>query len=405
MANLWQSVPRTRIALWTITAASFGFLILTTLAAWVLRDQIYQSLLDPGEPYQTYVLPDAPDYIENTAWYARPAEPSTSPAVFFVHGTTYPGGSEWNAAIDAEEPSSLVIEEQLPNFAAPFSNVGDIYAPRYRQAALYTFMSLREDGVAARLTAAADVRRAFAAFLNSIADDTPFMIVGVGQGGLHALAILTEDVAPNPELQRRLITAYILEFPLPLDLLQGSLGEMAACEMPDDYRCVFSFVSALSDNDDRIRFLTERTMTWASGGTLERVDGRGLLCVNPILGARTTDYAPARLHRGGAQASGFRESASPAALPAQTGAQCTDGVLMTELPRSRSLHRPGRLTEFYRLPPFNLFYEDLRSDAQLRAAAFLPVFESENQQAPQLSPPEEIDDVPFRPIPDRSDGN
>lgn len=405
MANLWQSVSRARIALWMITTAIAGFLILVALAAWVLRDQIYQSLLDPGEPYQTYILPEAPDYNDVGSWYARPATLSDQPAVFFIHGTTYPGGSDWNAAINAEEPANLVIEEQLPNFAAPFSSVGAIYAPRYRQASLYTFMNLREDGVAARLTATADVRAAFAAFLTTIGEDRPFMIAGVGQGGLHGLAVLTEDIAPYPAVRRHLIAAYILEYPLPLDLLQGPLAEIPACERPADYRCAYSYVSAISENEDRIRYLTERTMTWATGGTLERVDGRGLLCINPILGARTTDYAPARMHRGGAQASGFREGANPAALPAQTGAQCTDGVLMTEPPRSRTLHRPGRLTEYFRLPPFNLFYEDLRTDAEQRLATFLPVFEAENQLAPPLEQPEEIEDVPFRPIPDRSDDN
>ena len=405
MSKLWQSVSRARLALWMITTAVIAFFMMVVLAAWILRDQIYQSLLDPGEPYQTYILPEAPDYAESASWYARPASPDESPAVFFIHGTTYPGGSDWNAAIDAEEPANLVIEEQLPNFAAPFSGIGAIYAPRYRQAALYSFMNLREDGVAARLTATADVRDAFIAFLETIGDEAPFLIVGVGQGGLHGLAILTEDIAPRPDLRRRMIAAYILEHPLPLDLLQGPLADIPTCETPADYRCTYGYVSAVSDNEDRIRYLTERTMTWAPGGTLERVDGRGLSCINPILGARSTDYAPARLHRGGAQASGFREGANPAALPAQTGAQCTDGVLMTELPRSRSLQRPGRLTENYRLPPFNLFYEDLRADAEQRLAAFLPVFEAENQMAPPLGQPEEIEEVPFRPIPDRSNDN
>lgn len=404
MVTFWQSVSRIRFALWTITAAAIVFLLLVALAAWIMRDQIYQSLLDPGEPYQTYVLPDSPDYSASSAWYARPSEPSGT-AVFFVHGTTYPGGADWNAAIDAEDPANQVIEEQLPNFAAPFAAIGGIYAPRYRQAALYTFMNLREDGVAARLTAAADVRNGFTAFLDLIGDETPFLIVGVGQGGLHSLAVLAEDVAPRPDLRRRLVAAYIIEHPLPLDVLRNQLADIGPCEMPDDFRCVYSYVSAVSENENRIRYLTERTMTWAQGGALERVEGRGLLCVNPILGARSTDYAPARLHRGGAQASGFRDGATPAALPAQTGAQCTDGVLMTEIPRSRSLSRPGRLAEHFRLPPFNLFYEDLRVDAAQRAAAFIPVFTEENMQAPPMGQPEEIEDAPVTPIPDRADGN
>jgi hypothetical protein len=393
-----------RWAIWTFTVAAIGLLLLLALASWILRDQIYQSFLDPGEPYQTYTIPPAPDYAAADSWYARPTEPGTGPAVFFVHGTTYPGGSDWNAAIDAEAPANRVIEEQLPNFAAPFSALGTLYAPRYRQAALYTFMNRREDGVAARLTAVGDVRAAFAEFLDLIEEDTPFLLVGAGQGGMHALAVLIEDIAPAENIRRRLVAAYVLESQLPLDLLDNALAVIAPCETPDDIRCVFSYVSSLSDNDARIRILTEVGMVYDAGGDFSLVEGRGLLCVNPILGARTTDYAPARLHQGGAQAAGFREGAHPAALPAQTGAQCLDGVLMTELPRSRSLHRPGRLAENYRLPPFNLFYEDLRADAAHRLERFLPVFESENEMAPPLGQPEEVDETPFIPIPDRADG-
>ncbi|WP_421786548.1 DUF3089 domain-containing protein [Hyphobacterium sp.] len=395
---------RTRLAIWTFAAAAFGLLVLLAVASWILRDQIYQSFLDPGEPYQTYTVPPAPDYTLQSSWYARPAETATGPAIFFVHGTTYPGGREWNAAIDAEAPSNRVVEEQLPNFAAPFSGLGALYAPRYRQAALYTFMNRREDGIAARLTAAQDVRAAFAEFFGLIGDEVPFIIVGAGQGGMHALAVLMEDVAPDPNARRRLVAAYILESQVPLDLLESVLADLPACSTPDDFRCIFSYVSSLSDNDARIRILTEVGMVWNGNDRFAFVEGRGLLCVNPILGARTTDYAPARLHRGGAHAAGFREGAVPAALPAQTGAQCLDGVLMTELPRSRSLQRPGRLAENYRLPPFNLFYEDLRADATHRLEQFLPVFASENELAPPLGQPEEVDESPFIPIPDRADG-
>lgn len=395
---------RARFAVWTIVSAAGAFLVLVAIAAWVLRDQIYQSFLDPGEPYQTYSVPAAPDYSNSASWYARPPTTAEGPAIFFAHGTTYPGGSDWNAGIDSEEPANLVMEEQLPNFAAPFSGLGQLYAPRYRQAALYTFMNRREDGVAARMTATRDVRAAFREFLSQTGDETPFILAGVGQGGMHALAVLIEDIAPDEEIRRRLVAAYIQESQVPLDLLQGALSDIPACDTPETIRCLHSYVSSLSDNNDRIRILTEVGLVWQPGGGYDYVEGRGLLCVNPILGARTTDYAPARLHRGGAQASGFREGANPAALPAQTGAQCIDGVLMTELPRSRSLHRPGRLAEDYRLPPYNLFYEDLRADATHRLELFLPVFEEENTLAPPLGLPEEIEDAPVTPIPDRAGG-
>ncbi|WP_421791645.1 DUF3089 domain-containing protein [Hyphobacterium sp.] len=378
--------------------------MLLALASWVLRDQIYQSFLDPGEPYQTYIPPEAPDYRQSSAWYVLPESPDARPALFFIHGTTYSGGSHWNTPLDAEQPSLDAIEIQIPNFAAPFGDAAQIFAPRYRQAALYVFSNLREDGVAARQTASEDVQLAFQDFLERIGEDRPFIISGVGQGGLHASILIAEVIARDEALRRRMVTAYVQESPLPLDLFEGPLSEIPPCETPEDFRCVHSFVSALSDNDDRIRILTERSLVWSPDGGFSLIDGRRVLCVNPILGARTTDYAPARLHLGGAQASGFREGAAPAALPAQTGAQCTDGVLMIEEPRSRSLHRPGRLMENYQLPPFNLFYEDLRADIARRTQAFMPVFEAENQMAPPLQAPEDVEDAPITPIPDRAGG-
>ena len=39
----------------------------------------------------------------------------------------------------------------LPNYAGPFARLGRIFAPRYRQASLYTLMTLRDDAREARL--------------------------------------------------------------------------------------------------------------------------------------------------------------------------------------------------------------------------------------------------------------
>ena len=48
-------------SLWltAIAAAGAAFLALALVASWVLRDQIYQTFLDPGVPYQTYEVPPA----------------------------------------------------------------------------------------------------------------------------------------------------------------------------------------------------------------------------------------------------------------------------------------------------------------------------------------------------------
>ena len=62
---------------------------------------------------------------------------------------------------------------------------------------------------AAREFAAQDVLAAFDAFLSDIGEDRPFLIAGVGQGGLHAAYVLLERVAPSEDLRQRLIAAGI----------------------------------------------------------------------------------------------------------------------------------------------------------------------------------------------------
>ena len=71
----------------------------------------------------------------------------------------------------------------LPNYAAPFDAVGDLYAPRYRQASLYTKSTLWDDALEARQFAYGDVKAAFDTYLARYNHGRPFILVGVEQGG------------------------------------------------------------------------------------------------------------------------------------------------------------------------------------------------------------------------------
>ena len=69
-----------------------------------------------------------------------------------------------------------------PNYAGPFARVGRIFAPRYRQAGLYSLMTLREDAREARRFAYGDVARAFRTYLARDNGGRPFVLVGVRSG-------------------------------------------------------------------------------------------------------------------------------------------------------------------------------------------------------------------------------
>ena len=59
------------IARWMMLAGAAGFLVLLALTSWALRDQIYQTFQDPGEPFQTYTPPRGANYASDEAWFAQ----------------------------------------------------------------------------------------------------------------------------------------------------------------------------------------------------------------------------------------------------------------------------------------------------------------------------------------------
>ncbi|HCY54593.1 MAG TPA: DUF3089 domain-containing protein [Oceanicaulis sp.] len=384
-----------------LVIAGVGLILLLLAASWLMRDQIYQTLLDPGVPFQTYEPPAAPDYAEADSWAVRPvvaALEEDKPAVFFVHPTLHTGGEHWNAALDRRSHRERLARLYLPNYAGPFAETGAVFAPRYRHAALYAYMNNREDSLQARLLAYDDVRTAFAQFLADIGDERPIILAGAGQGGGHVTGLLLDVISRDEDLIARLVAAYIVEAPVAADLFDGPLQDIPLCSAPEAIRCVITYSAVRSDEPARIEAITERSTLWIDRGRLGQTLGRELACVSPLLWNTSEDYAPARLHRGGAAAEGLELGERPSPLASQTGAQCQNGLLFVDQPRSRTLRRPSRLAEIRRVPPFNLFYADLEADVTRRAAILAETLAEERRWAPELPEAEEIESVPVRPI-------
>jgi len=86
--------------------ASFGLLLLILAALYLYRDDIFQSMQDPGKPFQTYEKPKPADYTLSESWLAQPdlkADPYLHPTladIFVIVPTTYKGGEHWNLSSD-----------------------------------------------------------------------------------------------------------------------------------------------------------------------------------------------------------------------------------------------------------------------------------------------------------------
>ncbi|HEY8617901.1 DUF3089 domain-containing protein [Phenylobacterium sp.] len=345
--------------------------LLLGLATGVFWEDLRRTALDPKVPFQTYDPPPAPDYRRPDAWWLIPAR---SPArgdppadVFFIGPTVYDGGEHWNAPLDHPDAEAMFRRRMAPNYAGPFLRLGRIFAPRYRQASLYSLLTLREDAREARRFAYGDVAQAFRTYVTRHNRGRPFIIVGVEQGGTLAARLLMEEVALDPALRGRLVAAYLQE-----TVVRADVTPLPACQGPGQTGCLAAWASVLADQNDRARLLLDRALVWAPGGELENLGGRPALCFNPILGAANGEPAPARLHRGAANATDLEWGARPAFMARQVSAQCEGGVLRVSVPRSAALKRSGSWADRRKAPGYNLFYADLEADAEGRLDAWRP---------------------------------
>lgn len=351
---------------------SGGVLVAVVAAALLVwRDDIIEAFLDPQIPYTVYRPPPAPEYARRSAWDQLPAsaDARATADVFFIHPTTYDGGKDWNGPIGDQDAAAMYANVVAPNYTAPFAAVGRVFAPRYRQASLYTSLTVFDDAIEAREFAYGDVRRAFDYFIAHANAGRPYLIVGVEQGGQLAARLLDEAIAPDPALRRRLVAAYLIETVTPASNY-GPASPVPACRRRDEAECVVAFISARVGDFPRVINILSRSKVWNGSGRLVNLTGTPILCVNPLLGAASTAFAPARLNLGAANASGLEWGARPGFMVRQVGTQCQGGILRVTRPRSSSLLPHGSWVERLRVAPYNLFWADLEADSLARLAAW-----------------------------------
>lgn len=355
-----------------VAAVAVMIAAILVAGAYVWRDDILRTRLDPKEPFQTYDPPPAPDYAQRASWALMPGAPEAPTAaeppadVFFVGPTTFDGGRHWNAPIDDPQADRLFRRVMAPNYAGPFVRVGRIFAPRYRQASLYTMMTLREDAKEARRFAYSDVAAAFRYYLAHYNQGRPVVVVGVEQGGTLAARLLAEETARDPVLKEQIAAAYLIQTVVP-----ASTPPLPPCLAPRQSGCLAAWAQVYEGDPERAQALLDRSLVWGPGAQLENLQGRTPICFNPLFGGVVDGEAPARLNQGATNATGLEWGARPAFLTRQVGARCENGLLRVTRPQSASLKPSGSWTDRRRMPPYNLFYADLEADAAGRVEGLL----------------------------------
>ena len=271
--------------------------------------------------------------------------------VFFIHPTTYYRREHWNQPLNHTQANSFTDTQVLPGQASVFNGCCRVYAPRYRQATLYSFMDDGDNGKQAIDLAYADVKAAFQYYLDNYNNGRPFVIAGHSQGALHADKILAEFINDS-ELQKLLIAAYPVGY-----FLDGSNG-IPVCSSATQTGC---------------------QVTWNSVGpdAPSFRDTSKDICVNPISWLADGSRADFAQHRGAVRfdTSDQQQNQNKERLEGKietqiVDAQCLDGKLIVTDVKSPNfttrMFGPGN----YHVYDFAFYYLDIRRNVEARVAAY-----------------------------------
>lgn len=341
------------------------FILVAAVAVW--RGDILKAGLDPQVPFQTYDPPPAPNYEQAASWALDDARaPGAGSAhIFFVHSTTYEGGRDWNGPIDHRDAATELRRSVLPNYAGPFARAGDVSAPYYRQANLYTRLTMREDAREARAFAYKDIDAAFTHWLQAHPTG-PIILAGVEQGADLVDHLLHDRVAIDPLLKQRLVAAYLMEGLVPAERARN----IPLCERLDQVGCVLAWKSVQEGDDAEAKRLLRRALVWNERGALDGADGAPTACVNPVTGSVDQPVSAMRDSRGATNATNLEWGARPAFQSRIVAAECRAGILWRSPLNSESFRPKGSWADRRKAPSFNLFYADIEADALNRIEAW-----------------------------------
>ncbi|EIZ78933.1 hypothetical protein WSK_2476 [Novosphingobium sp. Rr 2-17] len=213
-------------------------------------------------------------------------------AVFFVHPTSYIEKGAWNGDLDdptARTRSALFVQ----GMASPFNAAAELWAPRYRQAAVGAFLTDKPEADAALDLAYRDVLAAFDAFVKHVPSGQPIVLAGHSQGAFLLRRLMRDRVAGKP-IARRIAAAYLIGWPVSLTHDLPRMG-LPACARADQSGCVASWLS-VADPADTTSLM--RAYARRRGLDGQPVGTSPFVCTNPLTGRGGEAGAPATLNLG-----------------------------------------------------------------------------------------------------------
>lgn len=308
-------------------------------------------------------LPKVPNYASKEAWAALPSEKDNADSlpmgfvdenrvktktvdVFFLHPTIYTGEPnnqyDWNASLDDAKLNTAIDASTILNQASAFGNGTRVFAPRYRQAHYYSFVTTdKESSTRALNLAYQDVKTAFEFYLQNHNQGRPIVIAAHSQGTMHAKRLLKEYFDGKP-LQKQLVEAYLIGIAI----------------QPD----AFENIKPSTTANDFGGFVSWNTFHTGFYPVYYKNGLHTAVCTNPISWQQNETFVSNLESKGGV---GQKYTFAPNAADAQ----CKTGLLWIKKPyvRGRALLR----IKIWHKADINLFWADIWQNVALRTENYL----------------------------------
>jgi hypothetical protein len=313
------------------------------------------SLIRPWHRYEHYKHPPAPDYSDTQNWTALPDRKDSADAipqhsnlkdgqaearadVFFIHPTTFWDARNWNGDVRNKKLNKATDRSTIREQASVYNGSCKVYAPRYRQATLYSFIDTINGNKALDL-AYVDIKAAFTYYLEHYNKGRPIIIASHSQGSWLAIRLLRDFFDTDSILRKRLIVAYIIGGPE----TDHEYVHIPPCDSAGQIGCYIGWG------------------TFRKRNHFYKVRYSKYLCVNPLTWKRDNVRALKTLNLGGVPVGFNRVDVHVC------DAQCHNGQLWIHKPK-----RGGyiRLLGNYHIVDYGLFYMNIRENVDYRIACY-----------------------------------
>lgn len=308
------------------------------------------------EPFFTSKIPQKPNYNLEESWavlpsryslelkkYAPKSIDSLKADVFYVYPTLIAGRKDkkWNVSVTNREQNQNVLNKAVKYQASAWATSGKLFVPFYRQAHLKSYSNLENGGKDALLLAYEDVREAFQVYLKKYNKGRPIIIASHSQGTTHTKRLLREFFDEKP-LQKQLIAAYLIGIGVKPDEFK-TIKPMNSPEEIGGFVSWNTFKEGHYPKKDKNWYrgsVTTNPITWDESKTTSLNEHKGFLFSND------------KLYKNALKV------------------QITDGLVWATNPKF-PLRFFMSFRKNYHIGDVNLFWQDIRENAELRVKEWL----------------------------------